>query len=72
MNKFSKIPILVSFKSNLLNLDFFRTLEEYNTYVVVLNLGTEYEIINLHGQIPNLRVFLKVLIASENSGYKKG
>ncbi|KAK7602486.1 hypothetical protein V9T40_008075 [Parthenolecanium corni] len=51
---------------------FTRTLEEYNTYVVVLNLGTEYEIINLHGQIPNLRVFLKVLIASENSGYKKG
>ncbi|KAK7590531.1 hypothetical protein V9T40_002144 [Parthenolecanium corni] len=49
-----------------------RSLKGAATYVVVLNLGTEPELINLDAEIPNLPQFLNVLVASEIAGYKKG
>lgn len=36
-----------------------------------MNLGTETEIVNLAGEIPHLGDSLKVVVASDNAGYKK-
>lgn len=47
-------------------------MKEHDTYIVVMNLGTDYQMANLQGRIPNLKTFLKVLVATENSGYNKG
>lgn len=50
---------------------FTRTFESAETYVIVLNLGTEMEVIDLSG-IQNLPAYLKVVIPTINSGYKAG
>ena len=41
-------------------------------YVIVLNLGTENNLIDLHSNIDDLPATLNVVAASPNSGYTKG
>ena len=41
-------------------------------YVIVLNLGTENTLVDLHSTINDLPLHLTVAAASPNSGYNKG
>lgn len=41
-------------------------------YIVILNLGTETEMFDLHDAILDLPAHLKVVVASLNAGYKSG
>ncbi|XP_065222155.1 maltase 2-like [Planococcus citri] len=52
-------------------LAFTRTYHQ-STYVIVLNLGMESSLVDLHSSISNLPTTLLVEAASPNSGYKKG
>lgn len=50
---------------------FTRTFENAEIYVVVVNIGTETEIIDL-SVIPYLPPYLKILVSTINAGYKPG
>ncbi|XP_065203780.1 maltase 2-like [Planococcus citri] len=51
---------------------FVRSLNSYETYVTVLNLGSEIELIDLHDVISELPENLEVAVASVNAGYQSG
>ncbi|XP_065205958.1 maltase 2-like [Planococcus citri] len=51
---------------------FTRSYRRHETYITVLNLGSEIELINLHDVISNLPSTLQVVTASVNAGYVKG
>ncbi|XP_065203778.1 maltase A3-like [Planococcus citri] len=51
---------------------FTRSLEDRETFLMITNLGTETEIVDLHISIKGLPAHMKVEIASQNSGYKNG
>lgn len=50
---------------------FTRTFANAETYVVIVNIGTETEIFDL-SVIPNMPASLKILVATINSGYTSG
>lgn len=50
----------------------FRFYEDHETYVIVLNLGSEIELIDLHDVISELPSNLEVVTASINAGYRTG
>lgn len=49
----------------------YRTINGSEIYVVILNIGTETELIDASA-IPKLPENLKILVSSTNSGYKPG
>ncbi|XP_065224683.1 maltase 1-like [Planococcus citri] len=51
---------------------FTRSYNKHETYITVLNLGTEIELIDLHDVISDLPSNLEVVVASVNAGYVKG
>ncbi|XP_065221389.1 maltase 2-like [Planococcus citri] len=51
---------------------FTRSYRRYETYITVLNVGSEIEPVNLHDVINNLPSTLQVVVASVNAGYVKG
>ncbi|XP_065222591.1 maltase A3-like [Planococcus citri] len=51
---------------------FTRSYRRYETYITVLNLGSEIEPVNLHDVISNLPSTLQVVVASVNAGFVKG
>ncbi|XP_065223615.1 alpha-glucosidase-like [Planococcus citri] len=51
---------------------FTRSYRRYETYITVLNLGSEIELINLHDVIGKLPSTMQVVVASVNAGYVKG
>ena len=53
------------------NIHFHRTYHK-SKYVIVLNLGMESSIVDLHTNIKHLPSTLTVALASPNSGYSKG
>lgn len=50
----------------------FRSLNNHEMYIIVLNLGSEIELIDLHDVMTDLPAHLEVVAASMNAGYDTG
>lgn len=64
MNKYSMRVL-----NNHLTSFIIRFLEDYSTYIVVVNLGLRHEIVNLTSLYPNLEDSMEIIVASSNAVY---